>query len=168
MNIVATPPAPAGPDPSANPATPVSPVDWDHPTDPHPGPRLDHVRTYVSSGGTDGHLWHGVPTLLLTTLDRATGRPVRTPLVYAEDEGRYLVVAADPDGPRLPAWYGNLTAHPEVRLQVGTRTFAAWARTADAVERETYWQALTALWPPYEDYQALAGPRELPLVIVEG
>ncbi|MEU9034323.1 nitroreductase/quinone reductase family protein [Streptomyces sp. NPDC048352] len=152
----------------AVPVARVLPVDWDHPTDPHPGPRLDHVRTYVASGGTDGHLWRGVPTLLLTTLDRATGRAVRTPLIYAEDEGRHLVVAAGWGRRRHPAWYRNLAAHPQVRLQVGPRTFAAWARTASAVERETYWEALTALWPPFDDYQVLAGPRELPLVIVEG
>ncbi|MFJ3878587.1 nitroreductase/quinone reductase family protein [Streptomyces sp. NPDC090077] len=164
MNSVAVPVAPDSP---RSPDSPGSPVDWDHPVDPHPGPRLDHVRAYVASGGTD-HLWHGVPTLLLTTLDRITGRPVRTPLVYAEDEGRYLLVAADSAGLRPPAWYENLTAHAQVRLQVGTRTLAAWAHTADPAERETYWEALTALWPPYEEYQALARPRELPLVIVEG
>ncbi|UQX02723.1 nitroreductase/quinone reductase family protein [Streptomyces sp. RerS4] len=142
-------------------------VDWEHPTDPHPGPRLDHVRTYVASGGADGHLWHGVPTLLLTTVDRATGRTVRTPLIYARDAGRHLVVAAGSGGPRPPAWYRNLTAHPEVRLQVGSSVLRGRARTADRAERETYWEAMTALWPLYEDYQDLAWPRELPLVIID-
>ncbi|MFF4577517.1 nitroreductase family deazaflavin-dependent oxidoreductase [Streptomyces sp. NPDC001389] len=143
-------------------------VDWEHPTDPRPGPRLEHVRTYVSSGGTDGHLWHGVPTLLLTTLDRASGRAVRTPLIYGRDAGRLLVVAAGRGGPHHPSWYGNLAAHPEVRVQVGTAAFPAWARTADPQERETYWEAMTALWPLFDDHQAAARPRELPLVIIEG
>ncbi|MDA5280498.1 nitroreductase/quinone reductase family protein [Streptomyces sp. Isolate_45] len=143
-------------------------VDWDHPTDPRPGPRLDHVRTYVSSGGADGHLWRGVPTLLLTTVDRATGRTVRTPLIYGRDAGRHLLVAAASGGPHHPAWYENLTAHPEVRLQVGPRVLAGRARTADRAERETYWEAMTALWPLFDDHQASAWPRELPLVIVEG
>ncbi|MGW0390261.1 nitroreductase family deazaflavin-dependent oxidoreductase [Streptomyces sp. NPDC003042] len=142
-------------------------VDWDHPTDPGPGPRLDHVRTYVSSGGADGHLWHGVPTLLLTTVDPATGRTLRTPLIYAEDEGRHIVLATAPEAPHHPAWYEHLTAHPEVRLQVGPAVFQAVARTADAAERETYWEAMTALWPPYDDYQAAVRPREIPLVIIE-
>ncbi|MFG2622841.1 nitroreductase/quinone reductase family protein [Streptomyces sp. NPDC048507] len=142
-------------------------VDWDHPTDPRPGPRLEHVRTYVASGGADGHLWHGVPTLLLTTLDRATGRTVRTPLIYGEDVGLHLVVAAASGAPQHPAWYLNLTAHPEVRLQVGADVFAARARTATPAERETYWEAMTALWPLFDDHQAAAWPRELPLVIIE-
>ncbi|MFH7593737.1 nitroreductase/quinone reductase family protein [Streptomyces racemochromogenes] len=143
-------------------------VDWEHPVDPRPGPRLEHVRTYVSSGGRDGHLWHGVPTLLLTTLDRTSGRAVRTPLIYGRDAGRLLVVAAGTGGPRHPSWYGNLVAHPAVRVQVGTAAFAAWARTAGPEERETYWEAMTALWPLFDDYREAARPRELPLVIIEG
>ncbi|MFC9297159.1 nitroreductase/quinone reductase family protein [Streptomyces sp. NPDC057011] len=145
-------------------------VDWDHPTDPLPGPRLDHVRAYVTTAGADGHLWHGIPTLLLTTVDRATGRTVRTPLIYAEDAdtGSLILVAAAYGAPDHPAWYHNVTAHAEVRVQVGAAAFGATARTATPVERETYWEALTALWPAYDDYQAAAAPwRELPLVIVE-
>lgn len=82
-------------------------VDWDHPTDPRPGPRLDHVRAYVSTAGADGHLWHGVRTLLLTTLDRASGRPVRTPLIYGEDAGRHIVLASAYGAPDHPAGTGT-------------------------------------------------------------
>ncbi|KOU33987.1 nitroreductase [Streptomyces sp. WM6373] len=142
-------------------------VDWDHPTDPRPGPRLDHVRDYVSTAGADGHLWHGVPTLLLTTLDRTTGTTVRIPLIYGEDAGRFLVVASADGARDHPHWYRNLTAHPEVRLQVGAATFEATAHTATATEREVYWEMMTALWPPFEDDQAAARPREIPLVILE-
>ncbi|MFE1414297.1 nitroreductase/quinone reductase family protein [Streptomyces sp. NPDC058746] len=141
-------------------------VDWDHPADPLPGPRLDHVRAYVTTAGTDGHLWHGVPTLLLTTLDRTTGRTARTPLIYGDDEGVLIVVAAGYGSPDHPAWYRNLTAHPEVRLQVGATHFTATARTATPEERETYWEMMTGLWPAYDDDQARTA-REIPLVMLE-
>ncbi|MFD9355539.1 nitroreductase/quinone reductase family protein [Streptomyces sp. NPDC060031] len=142
-------------------------VDWEHPADPPPGSRLDHVRAYVASAGADGHLWHGVPTLLLTTFDRVAGRTVRTPLIYARDEDRYIVLAAADGAAHHPGWYRNLCSHPEVRLQVGALTARARARTATPEERETYWAAMTALWPAYDDYQAAAAPREIPLVIIE-
>ncbi|WP_329380059.1 nitroreductase family deazaflavin-dependent oxidoreductase [Streptomyces sp. NBC_01351] len=141
-------------------------VDWDHPSDPPPGPRLDHVRAYVTTAGADGHLWHGVPTLLLTTLDRATGRTSRTPLIYGEDADRLIVMAAGYGAPDHPAWYRNLTAHPEVRLQVGAALFTATARTATPAERETYWEMMTGLWPPFEEDQERTA-REIPLVILE-
>ncbi|MFD3541713.1 nitroreductase/quinone reductase family protein [Streptomyces sp. NPDC058662] len=142
-------------------------VDWDHPTDPRPGPRLDHVRAYVSSAGADGYLWHGVPTLLLTTVDRVSGRAVRTPLIYTEDVGRFIVLAAAHGAPAHPAWYLNITSHPEVRLQVGPAVLKGTARTATRAERDTYWEAMTALWPAYDDYRAAASPREIPMVIIE-
>ncbi len=142
-------------------------VDWEHPTDPRPGPRLDHVRAYVTTAGADGHLWHGVPTLLLTTLDRDSGRTLRTPLIYCEDAGRHIVLASAHGAPEHPRWYRNLTAHPEVRLQVGAASFMAQARTATPGEREMYWEMMTALWPPFEDDRAAARPREIPLVILE-
>ncbi|MFD5412376.1 nitroreductase/quinone reductase family protein [Streptomyces nojiriensis] len=142
-------------------------VDWDHPTDPHPGPRLDHVRAYVSTAGADGHLWHGVRTLLLTTLDRTRDRAVRTPLIYGEDAGRYIVLASGYGAKDHPRWYRNLVAHPEVRLQVGAAALTARARTATPQEREVYWEMMTALWPPFEEDRAAARPREIPLVILE-
>ncbi|MGW5342351.1 nitroreductase family deazaflavin-dependent oxidoreductase [Streptomyces sp. NPDC004050] len=140
-------------------------VDWDHPTDPSPELVRDHVRDYVRTGGVDGHLWHGVPTLLLTTLNRATGRTSRTPLIYVEDGPRLVVAAAGWGAPRHPAWYRNLVAHPEVRVQVGPVVRPAVAHRATAGEREVYWPALAALWPAFDDYQEHT-LRLIPLVIL--
>ncbi|MFI5981596.1 nitroreductase family deazaflavin-dependent oxidoreductase [Streptomyces sp. NPDC051555] len=141
-------------------------ADWDHPADPRGERELAHVRAYVATGGVDGHLWHGVPTLLLTTLGRVSGHTARTPLIYAEDEGRLIVAASAGGAPDHPDWYRNLEAEPEVRVQTGPAPFQAKARPATAAERETYWPALTALWPPFEDDQARTA-REIPLAIIE-
>ncbi|GAA1593017.1 nitroreductase/quinone reductase family protein [Streptomyces globosus] len=143
-------------------------VDWDRPADPRPGPARDHVRDYAATGGQDGHLWHGVPTLLLTTVGRRTGRTTRTPLIYTEDEARLVVAAAAWGAPAHPDWYRNLTAHPEVRVQVGPDVRPALARTAGADEREVYWPALAGLWPALDDYQTRARPtRTIPLVVLD-
>lgn len=159
-------PGPAAPAGSATTDGPA--VDWDHPADPPSGPGLTHVRAYVDTSGADGHLWHGVPTLLLTTLDRISGRAVRTPLIYVKDGARHIVLATAAEGAGgVPSWYRNLTVHPEVRIQVGALTAQARARTATPAERETYWEFMTALWPAYEDRQAAAAPHEIPLVIIE-
>jgi deazaflavin-dependent oxidoreductase (nitroreductase family) len=134
-------------------------IDWDHPTDPGPGPLRDHVRAYVATAGADG-LWHGIPTLLLTTADPATGRTVRTPLIYGRDDDRYVVLAAE------GTWHAHLRAHPEVRVQAGPAVLRATARTATAAERDTYWEMMTALWPAYEDYRTALG-TEIPLVLID-
>src|SRR4249919_2423615 len=113
----------------------------------------DHHRRYVESGGADGHEWHGVPTLLLTTRGRHSGSLRRTPLIYGEDGGRYLVVASYGGAPHHPDWYFNLEADPAVRIQVGDREVAATARPADPDERARLWPLMTAIWPDYDVYQ---------------
>ncbi|MET3984570.1 nitroreductase family deazaflavin-dependent oxidoreductase [Streptomyces sp. PvR034] len=141
-------------------------IDWDHPTDPKPGWQLDHVKQYVGSGGTEGQFWNGTQTLLLTTLGRKSGKPVRTPLIYGEKDGRYFIVASKGGAPEHPLWYLNLSEHPEVRIQVGPEVLQGSARTADPAERAEAWPLMVGHWPAYDEYQAKTD-REIPIVVIE-
>jgi deazaflavin-dependent oxidoreductase (nitroreductase family) len=125
-----------------------------------------HIKTYVESDGKKGHLWRGLPTLLLTTQGRKSGKLRRTALIYGQDGKNYLLVASNGGDPNHPAWYLNLSANPEVELQVGTEKFKARARTANATEKPKLWKIMSKIFPTYDRYQAKAG-REIPLVILE-
>ena len=126
-----------------------------------------HIRRYVDSDGAKGHEWRpGVYTLLLTTRGRRSGQLRRTALIYGRDGDRYLVVASVGGSARHPAWYLNLTEHPEVEVQVGAERFAATARTAGPEEKPRLWSLMTAIWPAYEDYQRKT-TRDIPVVILE-
>ena len=98
-----------------------------------------HVRRYVETDGRSGHRWNGRNTLLLTTRGRRSGNPF---------------------------WYLNLTAQPEVQVQVEAERFAARARTAGAEERPRLWRLMAEIWPDYDRYQRRTG-REIPVVILE-
>jgi deazaflavin-dependent oxidoreductase (nitroreductase family) len=124
-----------------------------------------HIDSYVKSGGQKGHIWNGVPTLLLTTRGRKTGQLRRTALIYGQDADRYLLVASLGGSPKHPLWYLNLLEHPEVELQVGEEIFAGRARTASA-EKPRLWQLMAAIFPQYDSYQKKTS-REIPVVIVE-
>lgn len=126
----------------------------------------DHLRRYLASNGTDGHIWNGVPTLLLTTLGRRSGTWQTLPLIYGEHGRAYVLVASKGGHARHPAWYLNLVAHPEVQVQVGADRFNAHARTATGDERRRLWAQMRAIWPQYDDYQA-ATAREIPVVVLE-
>ncbi|MEU9251904.1 nitroreductase family deazaflavin-dependent oxidoreductase [Streptomyces sp. NPDC048270] len=142
-------------------------IDWDHPTDPRTGSwQLDHVKQYVGSNGAEGHYWNGTQTLLLTTVGRVSGSPVRTPLIYGEDNGRYLLVASKGGDPAHPLWYRNLTENPEVRIQVGAEIMQGRARTATSEERAAYWPLMVKHWPSYDEYQTKTS-REIPIVVIE-
>jgi deazaflavin-dependent oxidoreductase (nitroreductase family) len=133
-----------------------SPVDWVN----------DHIKEYEESGGAQGHVWNGVPTLLLTVTGRRTGTPRRTALIYGEDDGRYVVVASKGGADEHPVWYLNLQAEPEVEVQVGPRKLRAVARTADADEKARLWPKMAEIWPDYDGYQDRTD-RDIPVVVLE-
>ena len=125
-----------------------------------------HVRRYVDSGGTRGHRWNGVDTLLITTRGRRTGRLRRTALIYGRDGDRYIVVGSNGGRPDHPAWFLNLVDDPRVHLQVGTESFGARARTATGDEKPRLWDLMAAIFPQYDRYQKKT-TREIPVVILE-
>jgi deazaflavin-dependent oxidoreductase (nitroreductase family) len=125
-----------------------------------------HVRRYVETDGRSGHRWNGRNTLLLTTRGRRSGKLRRTALIYGQDGDRYVVVASNGGARNHPFWYLNLSAEPEVQVQVGAERFAARARTAGGEERPRLWRLMAGIWPDYERYQKRTG-REIPVVVLE-
>jgi deazaflavin-dependent oxidoreductase (nitroreductase family) len=125
-----------------------------------------HIRAYVESDGKKGHQWRGVPTLLLTTHGRKSGKLRRTALIYGRDGKNYLLVASNGGAPNHPLWYLNLVDNPEVEIQVSADKLAGRARTAPASEKRRLWQLMSKIFPQYDKYQAKAG-RDIPLVIVK-
>jgi len=131
-----------------------------------PGWQQAHARRYIETDGRDGHIFEGVPTLLLTTKGRRSGQARTTPLIYGRSGDRYLVVASRGGAPKHPDWYENLTAQPEVQVQVAADRFKARARTATSAEKPALWKTMAAIWPAYDEYQAKT-TREIPVVVLE-
>ncbi|NUW35664.1 nitroreductase family deazaflavin-dependent oxidoreductase [Nonomuraea sp. SMC257] len=125
-----------------------------------------HVKSYAESGGARGHLFHGAPTLLITTIGRRSGLPRRTALIYGRDGDRHLVVASNGGAADHPLWFHNLLARPQVKVQVGAEVFDAVARPAAEDERVRLWATMTEIWPRYIVYQRET-TRQIPIVIIE-
>ena len=126
----------------------------------------EHIDRYVATNGEEGHIWRGVTTLLLTVRGRRSGKPYRTALIYGRDGDNYMVVASKGGAPEHPEWYRNLSANPEVEVQVGAEVFAAHARTATAEEHPRLWAKMAEIWPAYNEYQEKTD-REIPVVVLE-
>ena len=136
---------------------------------------VDHANRYVSSGGTEGHMYTVtppgypemvVPSLLLTTTGRKSGERFTFPLFYGSDGGSYIVVASKGGAPDHPGWYKNLLASPEAEVQVGTKRLRVRVRTATGDERARLWGEALKFWPPYADY-AKKTAREIPVVVLD-
>src|ERR1700688_1550146 len=117
----------------------------------------DHISRYVATDGADGYLWDAsigggkgmVPTLLLTTIGRKSGRVLTLPLIFGRSGPDSVVVASKGGAPAHPSWYLNLEANPEVQVQVKADKFTAHARTAQGAERAALWAKMVEIYGPY-------------------
>ena len=116
-----------------------------------------HQAIYEHSHGWIGHrLVFGMPTLLLHSVGRKTGKPRTVALTYGRDGDRYLVTASNGGSPRPPGWLANLTAHPDCEIQIGRTHRRVRARKVlpkdDDYER--YWDIVNHVnRGQYREYQ---------------
>jgi deazaflavin-dependent oxidoreductase (nitroreductase family) len=136
------------------------------------------IKRHIELYRTDpekAHMWDStvaggpgpVPTLLLTTIGRKSGRRRAAPLIYGEAGGSYVVIGSKGGMPTHPLWYLNLEANPECELMVGPKAVSARARVAEGEERERLWRQMANVYPPYDEYQERAGGRTIPVVVLD-
>jgi deazaflavin-dependent oxidoreductase (nitroreductase family) len=134
----------------------------------------DHLSRYIATDGADGYLWDAslgggkgmVPTLLLTTVGRKSGRVLTLPLIFGQSGANYVVVASKGGAPAHPAWYLNMQADPEVQVQVKAKKFSAHAHTAEGEERAGLWAKMVGIYGPYAQYQTKTD-RQIPVVVLK-
>lgn len=127
----------------------------------------EHVERYLQTDGEDGYHWlEDTTILLLTTAGAKSGRSYTHALIYREHGADYLIVASKGGAEQPPSWYVNLSANPDVQLQIKGEKFAARARTATAGEKPELWSVMTQAWPAYDEYQTKT-TRDIPVVVLE-
>jgi len=135
---------------------------------------VDHISLYKTDPAK-AHLWDSsrgggtglLPTLLLTTKGRKSGKEISIPLIYGRHGPAYMVIASKGGAPDHPDWYKNLLADPMCHIQVSTDAYTARARTAAGDERAKLWVQMQKTYPPYDEYQRVAKNREIPVVVLE-
>jgi len=115
-------------------------------------------------------MW-GDHVLLMTAKGAKSGESITTPLVYGREGNDYIVVASKGGAPNHPLWFGNITASPEVEVEVandhGTEKVKARARVVDSrQERDRLYQEMTRIWPSFAEYQKRT-ERLIPVVVLE-
>lgn len=127
---------------------------------------VEHMKNYLATDGEDGHIWRGVPTLLLTTTGRKSGEPRMLPLIYGKHGDDVVIIASKGGHADHPSWYINLHANPAVKVQVAADKFSATAITITDERRQAMWNALAEIWPPYIEYQEKTD-RQIPVVLLQ-
>jgi deazaflavin-dependent oxidoreductase (nitroreductase family) len=86
---------------------------------------------------------------------------------HADGAGGIAIIASKGGNPKHPAWFHNLKAHPDTKIELpGGEVREVRARVAEGEEREQWWQRAVAAYGPYEEYQSYTD-RQIPVVLLE-
>src|SRR5512144_2178342 len=120
------------------------------------GPLLTvHQWLYETTDGRIGASLGGRPMLLLRTVGRRTREPRTAALLYVRDGNAYAVIASKGGAPHHPGWFHNLTADPDVEIQVGRERIPVRARVAEGKERSRLWARADGInRGQYTEYQS--------------
>ena len=126
-----------------------------------------HPRIYRATGGRIGGRLPGLPPLLVLDHVGAKSGIGRSSVVgYVPDGDDAIVVASQGGSPTHPAWFHNLKANPDARIQIGDEVRDVRARVAGAEERERLWPKVTAAYPGFQRYQEQTD-RVIPIVVLD-
>lgn len=111
-------------------------------------------------------LFAGLPVVRVTTIGRKTGKERTLPLCGFRDDDKWFLIASNYGSDEHPAWYRNLKANPEVKLDHQGQTRPYVARDATEDEWDEYWDQATDTYLGYEVYRDRAEDRQIPIVVL--
>ncbi len=125
-----------------------------------------HRISYQITKGVVGRRLVRNDMLLLTTVGRRSGQSHTVPLLYLQDGDRLVVIASFGGRPYHPAWYLNLSANPNVEVQIRNQRLPAVATTAPPDDRARLWSLITKAYRGYAAYQSRTD-RIVPVVFLD-
>jgi deazaflavin-dependent oxidoreductase (nitroreductase family) len=124
------------------------------------------IAEFRANQGNVGGNFEGAPLLLLHSTGARSGEERVHPMMYQAVGDGFAVFASKAGADSNPAWYHNLRANPDARIEVGTETIEVTARVLDDAEREPIWAEQKARYPGFADYEAKTD-RVIPVVLLE-
>lgn len=129
---------------------------------------VDEPLMKVSNGGLSvPALVAGLPTVMLTSIGAKSGEPRRVPVIGVPDGKNVALIASNWGQKRNPGWYYNLRKNPEATLEFGgeSQKFLAQEVT-DPDEYARLWKRANEVYLGYDKYQARAGERKIPIMLL--
>ncbi len=112
-----------------------------------------NIEEFRANHGRMGGQFEGAPVLLLHSIGAHSGEERVTPMMYLPDADRYLVFASAAGRDRNPAWYHNLVAHPDVRIEVGDDVVEVHAVELHGPERDAKYAVQAERYPGFAEYE---------------
>lgn len=112
------------------------------------------IAEFRETGGTAAKtLGNHHPLVLVHHFGAKSGTERITPLVPLIDGDRIFIFASKAGADDNPAWYHNLLAHPETRVELGDETFPVRVRELSGAERDEIYARQCEVEPQFADYQ---------------
>jgi deazaflavin-dependent oxidoreductase (nitroreductase family) len=128
--------------------------------------RIDNAILRLTKGKYTGSEILGWNIIQLTTIGAKSGEPRTMPLIALFDAEKIVLIASNFGRRHNPAWYYNLKAHPECKVELNKRTGTYIARETSGDEYDKYWQLALSYYEGYEKYKERAG-RKIPVIVLE-
>jgi deazaflavin-dependent oxidoreductase (nitroreductase family) len=107
----------------------------------------------------------GMPVLLITVAGRKTGDKHTNPVLYLEDDGKYVVTGSGAGSAEEPQWFKNLRHTDQAEIELGRRHLPVSVDITEGAEREVLWQRLLVRAPFFADYQKKV-ERQIPMAVL--
>jgi deazaflavin-dependent oxidoreductase (nitroreductase family) len=105
------------------------------------------------------------PIVLLTARGARSGIERTVPLVYFTDGEDVILMASSFGRPKYPAWYHNLKANPEARLEAMGHRGTFIAEETEGAERERLYELAKRVYRGYGTYEERTqGIRQVPVL----
>jgi len=121
------------------------------------------IDEFRSTGGKGSGIFADVPLILVHHVGAKSGTERIAPLVYFGEGERLFVFGSKGGSDENPAWYHNLVANPETKVEVGTETFAVTAKVLSGAERDEIYAKQSAVQPQFAEYQSKT-TRVIPVI----
>lgn len=127
------------------------------------------IADFNANGGKPGGYFKDAPVLLLHSIGAKSGQERTQPLMFLrEGEGPWFIFASYAGGPKNPAWFHNLVAHPDIDISVGDGTtidrVPVRARVVEGTERDTIYARQASLFPQFAEYAQKTSRETIPVI----
>jgi deazaflavin-dependent oxidoreductase (nitroreductase family) len=121
------------------------------------------IDAYRGHGGKVPGELGDIDILLLTAIGARSGQRRTVPVDVHRIDDRLVVVASMGGADRNPPWFHNVSANPEVEVELGAERFTATAVVIDGEDRDRLFREVVKRAPVFGDYQQRTS-RTLPVV----
>jgi deazaflavin-dependent oxidoreductase (nitroreductase family) len=101
--------------------------------------------------------------VIVHTVGAKSGEPRTNIMMYLADGERYLVFASNNGRDDNPAWFWNLKANPDTRIEVGDDIIDVHATVLQGAERDDKYAVQAERYPGFAEYERNTS-RTIPVV----